>query len=104
MGTFRNWAGRRTYVSTIGRTADATTRATRWATTEPAGSISCGICRTTFGRSWAWLLTHTSKHMAMEKTAHACQEEWRATTLTSGPCLFTIGELGPYSCLFPFCA
>src|SRR6267378_8356104 len=34
--------------------------------------ISYGISRTTSGRSWGWLLTRTSKHMAMKKTANAC--------------------------------
>src|SRR5437667_6743984 len=104
MGTFRNWAGRLMCVSTIERTADPTTLATRWATIEPAGSISYGISRTTVGRFWGLLPTPTLEREAMKRTEGACCGEWRATMLISGLFLFTIGELGRCSYWFLFSA
>src|SRR6266851_10250702 len=98
MATFRNWAGPLMCVSTIERTADPTTLATRWAMIELADSISCGISRTTFGRFWGLLPTPILKREAMKRTEDTCYGEWRATMLTSELCLFTIGELGPCSC------
>src|SRR5258706_15860473 len=104
MGTVPNWAGRLMCVFTIERTADATTRAPTWATIERAGSISCGISQTTFGRSWGLLPTRTLKREAMKRTEDACYGEWRATMLTSELFLFTTVELGRCSSWFLFSA
>src|SRR5271168_3224233 len=87
MGTFRNWVGRLMCVFTIESTADPTTLATTWATIERAYSISCGISRTIFGRSWDLHPTPTLKREAMKRAEDACYGEWRATMLLRS-CLY----------------
>ena len=104
MGTLRNWVARPMCVSTTESTAGPTILAATAATIEPAGSISCGISRTTSGRSWGSRPTPTLKRGAMKRTENACYGEWRTTMLTSQLSLFTTGELGSCSSWFLFSA
>src|SRR5579862_1168274 len=98
METFQNWVAPFMSVSTTKRTEGSTIMPPPFVTIELVLWIFFGICRTTFGRPWGSLHTHTLRPEAMRRTANECYGGCCGTSFISALSLSTIGELEYCSC------